>query len=77
MQRQLGPSQNNWCEFHRTRGHSTEECKLLKSQIEKLIQDGYMDHFVRRMEEEKRTMNDYSRRDRSWMPGRDCDQAQD
>ncbi|RDY13112.1 hypothetical protein CR513_02003, partial [Mucuna pruriens] len=41
-QHQLGPSQDEWCEFHRARSHLTEECRLLKSQIEKLIQDGYL-----------------------------------
>ncbi|RDX93848.1 hypothetical protein CR513_23843, partial [Mucuna pruriens] len=36
-QHQLGPSQDKWCEFHKANSHSTKECRLLKSQIEKLI----------------------------------------
>ncbi|RDY07067.1 hypothetical protein CR513_08854, partial [Mucuna pruriens] len=72
---QLGPSQDKWCKFHKARDHSTEECRLLKSHIEKLIQDGYLGRFVRRMKEEKRAMNDHNRKDRSRMPSRDSDRA--
>ncbi|RDX77844.1 hypothetical protein CR513_41963, partial [Mucuna pruriens] len=30
-QHQLGPSKDEWCEFHKTHDHSTKECRLLKS----------------------------------------------
>ncbi|RDX91616.1 hypothetical protein CR513_26377, partial [Mucuna pruriens] len=69
MQHQLGPSHDEWCEFHKICDHLTEECRMLKSQIEKLIQDGYLGRFVRRMEDEKQTTNDHSRRNRSQTPG--------
>ncbi|RDX86170.1 hypothetical protein CR513_32539, partial [Mucuna pruriens] len=34
---QLSPFQDEWCEFHKTRGHSTKEYKLSKSQFEKCL----------------------------------------
>ncbi|RDY02399.1 hypothetical protein CR513_14147, partial [Mucuna pruriens] len=42
LQRELGPLRDEWCEFHRTCGHITKNCHILKNQIEKLIQDGYL-----------------------------------
>ncbi|RDX81328.1 hypothetical protein CR513_38021, partial [Mucuna pruriens] len=41
-----------------------EECRVLKSQIEKLIQDGYLGHFVKRRENEKQTTRELLARDR-------------
>ncbi|RDX75073.1 hypothetical protein CR513_45096, partial [Mucuna pruriens] len=37
MQHQLGPSHDEWCEFHRATSHLMGECRQLKSEIEKLI----------------------------------------
>ncbi|RDX80114.1 hypothetical protein CR513_39366, partial [Mucuna pruriens] len=37
---QMGPAWDEWREFQKTSGHATGECRLLKSQIEKLIQEG-------------------------------------
>ncbi|RDY01232.1 hypothetical protein CR513_15473, partial [Mucuna pruriens] len=36
----LGNNRADWCDFHRTTGHSIEACWTLKTQIERLIQDG-------------------------------------
>ncbi|RDX62683.1 hypothetical protein CR513_58957, partial [Mucuna pruriens] len=75
---QLDPSQSEWCEFHWANDHSTEECRVLKSQIKKLIQDGYLERFVRRKEGEKRTTKGHDKRNRSRTPSqdRDCKQNQ-
>ncbi|RDY09807.1 hypothetical protein CR513_05777, partial [Mucuna pruriens] len=39
-EQQLGPSREEWCKFHRAHGHVIEECRVLKCQIKKLIQNG-------------------------------------
>ncbi|RDY09049.1 hypothetical protein CR513_06652, partial [Mucuna pruriens] len=42
----LGNNQTEWCDFHRTTGHSTEACWTLKTQIERLIQEGRLSQYV-------------------------------
>ncbi|RDX65360.1 hypothetical protein CR513_55986, partial [Mucuna pruriens] len=44
--RTMGPNQDEWCDFHWVVGHSTEECWTLRSQIEKLVQNGHLDRYV-------------------------------
>ncbi|XP_019160717.1 PREDICTED: uncharacterized protein LOC109157271 [Ipomoea nil] len=39
---------NNYCRFYRQKGHDTDECILLKRQIEELIQMGYLGQFIKR-----------------------------
>ncbi|XP_019175844.1 PREDICTED: uncharacterized protein LOC109171165 [Ipomoea nil] len=39
---------NKYCKFHRQKGHNTDECILLKRQIEELIQMGYLGQFIKR-----------------------------
>ncbi|XP_020579582.1 uncharacterized protein LOC110024136 [Phalaenopsis equestris] len=39
--------QEQYCHFHRSRGHSTEACKKLKEEIERLIKQGYLGRFVK------------------------------
>ncbi|XP_020206976.1 uncharacterized protein LOC109792010 [Cajanus cajan] len=51
-ERQLGPFKTDWCEFHRTHGHSTENCFILGRQIERLIKEGRLKKFVARKQEE-------------------------
>ncbi|KAJ1400256.1 Ribonuclease H superfamily [Sesbania bispinosa] len=41
-----GPFKDRWCEFHRLKGHDTEECWDLMNQIEHLIKDGYLKRYV-------------------------------
>ena len=40
-------NQNKYCRFHRDIGHTTEECIALIDEIEKLIQEGYLQNYVR------------------------------
>ncbi|RDX78896.1 hypothetical protein CR513_40746, partial [Mucuna pruriens] len=44
----MGPNVDNWCDFHRVVGHSTEECWTLRSQIERLVQNDHLDWYVQR-----------------------------
>ncbi|RDY02962.1 hypothetical protein CR513_13521, partial [Mucuna pruriens] len=41
------------CNFHRAFGHSTEGCWTLKTQLEKLIQEGHLGRYVQRQVSEK------------------------
>ncbi|RDX99077.1 hypothetical protein CR513_17926, partial [Mucuna pruriens] len=46
--KQLGRNRREWCDFHRAVGHSTEECWTLGAQIEGLVQQGRLEHYVLR-----------------------------
>ncbi|XP_030955724.1 uncharacterized protein LOC115977839 [Quercus lobata] len=41
-------NKNKYCRFHRDHGHDTDECYDLKQQIENLIRQGKLKHFVGR-----------------------------
>ena len=41
-------NKNKYCRFHRDHGHNTDECYDLKQQIENLIRQGKLRHFVGR-----------------------------
>ena len=41
-------NKNKYCRFHRDHGHDTDECYDLKQQIENLIRQGKLRHFVGR-----------------------------
>ncbi|RDX68078.1 hypothetical protein CR513_52973, partial [Mucuna pruriens] len=51
--KQLGKNRREWCDFHRAVGHSTEECWTLGAQIEGLVQQGRLGHYVVREGEGK------------------------
>ncbi|GAA0149693.1 hypothetical protein LIER_36976 [Lithospermum erythrorhizon] len=40
--------EKNYCEYHKDHGHDTDEFRLLKADIEKLIRQGQLKEFVRR-----------------------------
>ncbi|GAA0175465.1 hypothetical protein LIER_28632 [Lithospermum erythrorhizon] len=37
---------NRCCKYHREHGHDTNECRILKAELEKLIKRGYLKEFV-------------------------------
>ena len=41
-------NKSKYCRFHRDHGHGTDECYDLKQQIENLIKQGKLRHFVGR-----------------------------
>ena len=41
-------NKNKYCRFHRDHGHDTDECYDLKQQVENLIRQGKLTHFVGR-----------------------------
>ncbi|RDX91198.1 hypothetical protein CR513_26838, partial [Mucuna pruriens] len=51
--KQLGKNRREWCDFHRAVDHSTEECWTLGAQIEGLVQQGRLGHYIVREEEGK------------------------
>ncbi|GJZ17462.1 reverse transcriptase domain-containing protein [Tanacetum coccineum] len=52
-------SSNKFCEFHKDKGHSTNECMHLKRQIEELIRAGKLSHLVKEVKQNRdRTKND-------------------
>ncbi|KAL0406390.1 UNVERIFIED_CONTAM: hypothetical protein Slati_3952900 [Sesamum latifolium] len=40
------PKSDKFCRFHNDYGHTTEECRHLKSKIERLIQNAYLQEYV-------------------------------
>ncbi|KAL0433951.1 UNVERIFIED_CONTAM: hypothetical protein Slati_2729400 [Sesamum latifolium] len=40
------PQSDKFCRFHNNYGHTTEECHHLKNEIERLIQNGYLQEYI-------------------------------
>ncbi|XP_028547719.1 uncharacterized protein LOC114578584 [Dendrobium catenatum] len=40
-------NQEQYCHFHRSRGHTTEACWQLKEEVERLIRQGYLRQFIK------------------------------
>ncbi|RDX99899.1 hypothetical protein CR513_16978, partial [Mucuna pruriens] len=68
QRRMMGRKQDEWCDFHKAHGHSTEECRTLQTQIERLIQEGCLRHFVKTNEKERLTTGELLERYRSRTP---------
>ncbi|RDY00731.1 hypothetical protein CR513_16046, partial [Mucuna pruriens] len=49
----MGKNRQEWCDFHRANGHSTEDCWTLGAQLESLIQQGRLGQYVARAGREK------------------------
>ena len=39
-------NQNRYCTYHWDKGHTTEQCKVLKDHLEYLVKAGYLKEFV-------------------------------
>ncbi|XP_052187514.1 uncharacterized protein LOC127798158 [Diospyros lotus] len=50
----MGRKQNKYCQYHRAHGHTTNLCHELKDKIEKLIQEGHLQRYVREDKEKDR-----------------------
>lgn len=48
IERKLGPDKDQWCHYHRTYGHETENCRILIREIERLVQDGHLGRYVKK-----------------------------
>ncbi|KAJ1389504.1 hypothetical protein SESBI_38239 [Sesbania bispinosa] len=43
-----GPDLNKWCDYHRAKGHDTENCWTLMNKIEQLIKEGFLGRYMER-----------------------------
>ncbi|RDX91693.1 hypothetical protein CR513_26283, partial [Mucuna pruriens] len=50
----MGKDKEGWCDFHRAFGHTTEDCWALRTQIEKLVQEGHLNRYVRQSPDKRR-----------------------
>ena len=39
-------NQNLYCTYHRDKGHTTEQCKVMKDHLEQLVRSGHVKEFV-------------------------------
>ncbi|XP_075665402.1 uncharacterized protein LOC142635073 [Castanea sativa] len=39
-------NQNLYCTYHKDKGHTTEQCRVLKDHLEQLVKVGYLKEFV-------------------------------
>lgn len=46
----MGTDMNQYHRYHRCKGHSTNDCKIIKRDIKNLIQKGLLKSFVARRE---------------------------
>ncbi|GKE58714.1 reverse transcriptase domain-containing protein [Tanacetum coccineum] len=44
---------NGYCEYHRQKGHTSNECVQLRQLIDKLVKEGRLDHLVKNIKEGK------------------------
>ncbi|XP_020232009.1 uncharacterized protein LOC109812451 [Cajanus cajan] len=61
------------CQFHRNRGHTTEECSALRDRIEDLVKAGHLQNFVRSTDNKRgeyRPAKEYQRSHRDRVPPR-------
>ena len=39
-------NQNLYCTYHRDKGHTTEQCRVLEDHLGKLVKGGYLKEFI-------------------------------
>ena len=39
-------NQNLYCTYHKDKGHTTEQCRMLKDHLEQLVKAGYLKEFI-------------------------------
>ena len=42
----LRRNQNMYCTYHRDKGHTTEQCRVLKDHLEQLVKAGFLKEFI-------------------------------
>ena len=42
----LKRNQNMYCTYHRDKGHTTEQCRVLKDHLEQLVKARYLKEFI-------------------------------
>ncbi|CAJ2642757.1 uncharacterized protein LOC123899916 [Trifolium pratense] len=47
-QARMGPNPEEWCHYHRCKGHDTEKCYRLKDLIEQLLNSGHLRKFLQK-----------------------------
>ena len=50
---------NKWCEYHHEHGHTTNECRQLQSEIEKLIKRGHLSEYVDKNRQQRQPAQAY------------------
>jgi hypothetical protein len=50
----MGSNREGWCKYHRIKGNTTGDYMHLKREIERLIQQGHLQGYVRRSLDEVR-----------------------
>jgi hypothetical protein len=61
----LGPDKEAWCQYHRAKGHETEDCYHLRDIIEELVKAGHLDKYMERRSTKEESS---SKKILSWSP---------
>ncbi|KAK2371898.1 hypothetical protein QL285_073098 [Trifolium repens] len=61
----MGRNENEWCHYHRCKGHDTEKCFRLKDLIEELIRSGHLRKFIERAAQDNKARQRSPRSPRS------------
>ncbi|KAK2435872.1 hypothetical protein QL285_020899 [Trifolium repens] len=61
----MGRNENEFCHYHRCKGHDTEKCFRLKDMIEELIRSGHLKKFIERAAQENKARQRSPRSPRS------------
>ena len=40
-----------WCEYHRSIGHLTDDCRTLRKEVERLIKEGHLGKFIHKSQD--------------------------